>query len=103
MTLADLRKFAIRKQTRIRFPLKNGMECVINELGVAQVPALKHPPDFNLEEELGASGTFVLEPVAPAGTRNPPKPATMSRVELTALTADGHGGTAAPHDEHEDE
>jgi len=103
MKLADLRKFAIRKQTRIRFPLKNGMECVINELGVAHVPALKHPPDFNLEEELSAAGTFVLEPVVPAGTRNPPKPATMARVELTALTAASHGATAAAHDEHEDE
>jgi len=103
MKLADLRKFAIRKQTRIRFPLKNGMECVINELGIAHVPALKQPPDFNLEEELSAAGTFVLEPVVAAGTRNPPKSATMTRVELTALTGEGHGATAAAHDEHEDE
>ena len=105
MKLADLRKFAIRKQTRIRFPLKHGMECVINELGIAHVPALKQPPDFNLEEELSAAGTFVLEPVAPAGARNPPKSATMTRVELTALIGDGHGATAtaAPHDEHEGE
>ena len=64
MKLADLRKLAIRKQIRIRFPLKNGMECVINERGVAQVPALKAPPEFNLEEELATAETFVTEAVA---------------------------------------
>ena len=53
MKLADLRKLSIKKQLRIRFRLKNGMECVINEHGVAQVPALQAPPEFNLEEELG--------------------------------------------------
>jgi hypothetical protein len=103
MKLADLRKYAIRKQTRVHFPLKNGMECVINELGVAQVPALKQPPDFNLEEELTAAGTFVLEPVVPAGTRNPPKPVTMARGEFSTLTQEGHGAAATGHDEHEDE
>jgi hypothetical protein len=102
MKLADLRKFAIRKQTRIRFPLKSGLECVINELGVAQVPALKQPPEFNLEEELAGAGTFVLEPVVPAGTRNPPKAASIARAELSTLTQEGHGAAAA-HDEHEDE
>ena len=103
MKLADLRKYAIRKQIRIRFPLRNGMECVVNELGVAQVPSLKQPPDFNLEEELSAAVTFVLEPVVAAGTRNPPKPATMARAELSALTEESHGTAAATHDEHEDE
>ena len=102
MRLADLRKLAIRKQIRIRFPLKNGMECVINERGVAQVPSLKAPPDFNLEEELASAGTFVLDPVALAGTRNSPKPSTVARAELAEMTSETSGG-AATHDEHDEE
>jgi hypothetical protein len=101
MTLADLRKLAIRKQIRIRFPLKNGMECVINERGVAQVPALKAPPDFNLEDELGGAGTFVMEPVTLPGARNATKPTTVGRDELASMTGGGTGASA--HDEHEDD
>ena len=101
MKLADLRKLAIRKQTRIHFPLKNGMECVINEKGVAQVPALKATPEFNLEDELAAAGDFVLEPVAPAGARNTPKLAAIARAQLSAMTQEG--GIPAAHAEHEDE
>ena len=102
MKLADLRKLAIRKQTRIRFSLKNGMECVVSELGVAQVLSLKAPPDFNLEEELAGAGTFVLEPVAAAGTRNPPKASTLARAELSSLAEEGQAAAQAHH-EHEDE
>jgi len=102
MKLADLRKLAIRKQIRIRFPLKNGMECVVNEKGVAQVPALKAPPEFDLEDELAGAVAFVMEPIVVGGTRNPPKPSSIGRDELAALAA--AGGEAAPaHDEHEDE
>ena len=101
MKLADLRKLAIRKQIRIRFPLRNGMECVVNERGVAQVPALNAPPEFNLEEELAGAGTFVLEPVTLPGAKGSPKPANIGRAELSSMTEQG---TAAPaHDEHEDE
>ena len=39
MTLVDLRKLAIRKQSKIRFDLRNGMECVVSEDGIARVPA----------------------------------------------------------------
>ena len=35
MTLADPRKLSIRQQLKIRFALRNGMECVIGEDGVA--------------------------------------------------------------------
>jgi hypothetical protein len=102
MKLADLRKLAIYRQVRIRFSLKNGMECVINEKGVAQVPALNEYPQFNLEEELAGASTFVMEPVVLAGTRNPPKPAAIGREELARMAA--NTGTAAhSHDEHEDE
>ena len=64
MKLADLRKLSIRRQIRIRFPLRNGMECVVNEHGIAQVPGLRSVPDFNLEQELVSAASFVLEPVA---------------------------------------
>jgi len=101
MKLADLRKLAIRKQTRIRFPLANGMECVINEQGVAQVPALREPPSFNLEDELAGAASFVLEPAVPAGTRNAPKPSTLGRAEVAAMAADGPG--AQTQDHHEDD
>ena len=100
MKLADLRKLAIRKQIRIHFPLKNGMECVVNEKGVAQVPALKAPPDFNLEEELAAAQSFGLESVVPAGARSGSKTMLVPRAELAGMTGDS--GTPL-HDEHEDE
>src|SRR5262245_19258963 len=62
MKLAELRKLTIKKQIRIRFVLPNGLECIVNEHGIAQIPALKAVPDFNLERELPQVGQFVLEP-----------------------------------------
>jgi hypothetical protein len=103
MNLADLRKLAIRKQIRIRFPLKNGMECLINERGVAQVPALKAPPEFNLEEELSSAVTFTMEPVVVSGGRNNSKGSAVSRDELAGMTEDGASDASHVHDEHEDE
>jgi hypothetical protein len=102
MMLADLRKFSIRKQFRIRFALQNGLECVITEHGMARVPALKTVPDFNLEQELASAREFVLEPVVPAGEKNPPKPRSISRDELEKLAA-GAPGTAAANADHDDE
>jgi hypothetical protein len=102
MTLADLRKLAIRKQIRIRFPLKNGMECVVNERGVAQVPALQAPPDFNLEAELSGAASFVLEPVTIPGARTPAKSVNLTREALANMATEG-SSAAHVHDEHEDE
>ena len=102
MTLADLRKFSIRKQFRVRFTLQNGLECVITEFGMARVPALKNVPDFNLERELASAGEFVLEPIVPAGEKNPPKPRSINRDELEKLAIGATGAAAAPG-EHEDE
>jgi hypothetical protein len=104
MTLVDLRKLAIRKQSKIRFGLRNGMECIISEDGIARVPALKGVPEFNLEQELAAASAFVVEAVAPAGLKNPPKPksASLGRAELTAMALDSPGAVAV-HDEHDDE
>lgn len=95
MKLADLRKLSIRRQIRIRFPLRNGMECVVNERGIAQVPALRSIPDFNLEQELETASTFTLEAVASGSARQ------IARGELDGMIA------AAPppgsHPEHDDE
>ena len=101
MKLADLRKFAIKKQQRIRFPLRNGMECLMDERGVALVPGLDRIPDFNLEQELESASTFVLEPLD-SGRKNAPQPRTLAREELAAMAAPTSHG-AAPHDDHEDE
>jgi hypothetical protein len=99
MKLGDLRKLAIRQQTRIRFPLANGQECVVNEHGIAQVPALKGIPDFNLERELAGAREFrldalTIDPKIPIRTR------TLDREELAALT--NASPTPEVHD-HEEE
>jgi hypothetical protein len=104
MKLADLRKLAIRKKMTVRFPLRNGMECVIAEDGVARVPALKTQPDFNLEQELAEASSFVVEPVVAVGTKNPPKakPRSMNRTEMSAMANDSPSAVAV-HDDHDDE
>ena len=100
MKLGDLRKFAIRQQTRIRFALANGMECVVNEHGVAQVPALNTIPDFNLEQELVAVRTFQLDSLT-SDPKIPVKSRTLKRKELAALT--NGAPVTAQHDDHDDE
>ena len=90
MTLADLRRLATRKQSKIRFRLGNGMECVVSEDGVARVPALNSVPEFNLEQELAGATAFVVEGV------------TMGRAAVAAMVVDSRGGAVAS-DEHEEE
>ena len=41
MKLGELRRLAIKKRLKIHFRLKNGMECIVNEDGIAQIPALR--------------------------------------------------------------
>lgn len=100
MTLADLRKLSIRKQVRIHFRLGNGMECIITEHGIAQIPELKGIPDFNLEQELVSAGQFLLEPVIVSAKKNSAPPRSLDREELSRMTA---SGPAAAHDDHDDE
>ncbi|HKE21386.1 MAG TPA: hypothetical protein VKB88_03290 [Bryobacteraceae bacterium] len=97
MTLADLRRLSIRRQIRIRFPIRNGMECIVNEHGIAQVPGLRSIPDFNLEQELASAAAFTLEPIAAA----PAKPQSASREDLDQIIS-AAGQPAASH-EHEEE
>ena len=100
MKLADLRKLSIRKNLKIRFQLPNGMECVITEHGIAQIPALRHAPDFNLEQELRAISDFVLEPVAGRDQKQPaPAPRAVGRDELASMVS---AGPAASADHEED-
>src|SRR5215510_13396658 len=97
MRLADLRKLTIKQQIRIRFTLPNGMECVITEHGIAQVPALRSVPDFNLERDLESVGQFSLESVS-AGSRKKTAPRLVTREQLASLAGAGHHET----DHHED-
>jgi len=99
MMLGDLRKYAIRQQTRIRFALANGMECVVSEHGIAQVPALKAIPDFNLEQELAGAQQFKLDAL-PADPKLPVKTRELRREELAALT---QGAPTAEAHDHDDE
>src|SRR5439155_4837345 len=87
MKLLDLRKFSVRKQSQIRFRMRNGMECVITERGIAQVPAWKGIPDFNLEDELAAAGEFVLQPMTGGTRKAPPLPRTIQPQELAQMAS----------------
>jgi hypothetical protein len=95
MTLADLRKLSIKQHLKIHFRLQNGMECIVNEHGVAQVPGLGGVPGFNLEEELAGAAQFLLEPPSPAPSRS------LRREELATLAA--ASPAAAPAHDHDDE
>ena len=98
MTLADLRKLSIRKNLKIRFHLPNGMECIVTENGVAQVPGLHRAPDFNLEQELASVSEFVLEP-ARLDPKNPAKVKPILRAEVDALLSSGPAPAAVEHEE----
>ena len=100
MKLADLRRLSIGQQFQIRFRLRNGMECVITEHGIAQVPGIAGPPDFNLEEELASANEFLLDPVLRPDVKTPLKPHTVRREELARLTSPS---TAAGRAENEEE
>ena len=97
MKLADLRKLSIRRQLKIRFQLSNGMECVITEHGIAQVPELRRVPDFNLEQELAGVSQFVLEP-ARMDAKTPVNPKAVSLEELSGMLAPA-SAAAADHEE----
>jgi hypothetical protein len=102
MNLSDLRKVTVKKHLRIRFAISNGMECIVNEHGIAQVPALRAVPAFNLEDELVRVQTFVVEA---AGGRDKDKDKTAirsyTREQMAALAQAGAAAGPA-HDEHDD-
>jgi hypothetical protein len=76
------------------------MECVITEHGVAQIPALRRAPEFNLEQELSAISDFVLEPVAGRDAKQPAAaPRAVRREELASMVSAGPAASA----DHEEE
>jgi len=101
MKLSDLRKATVKRRIRIRFPLSNGMECVLNEHGIAQVPALHAVPAFNLEDELAGVEVFVVETVGGENDKNRPKARNYTRNEMMAFAAAG-GPAEVAHEDHDD-
>jgi hypothetical protein len=99
VTLADLRKLTVKKSLRIRFVLPNGMECTVDEHGLAQIPALTKVPDFSLERELPSVGEFLLEYHAEVDKKGMPRRQTLSRAELDAMANVSAGAAAADHDD----
>jgi hypothetical protein len=100
MKLTDLRKLTVKKHLRIHFQLENGLECIIDEHGLAQIPALNKVPGFNLEQELVSVGEFVLEMPKEKDKKGVARRQTLAREQLAAMTSAPAGGAAA---EHEDE
>ncbi len=96
MTLIDLRRFAIKKHLKVHFRIQNGMECVVNEEGIALVPALKGIPGFDLEQELASASEFLVEPAPPAPPRNVP------RGEMMSMAAPSPSASAPAHDHDDD-
>ena len=92
MTLAELRRAAVKNQYSVRFPLRNGMECVVTDRGIAQLPGLRQVPDFNLEEELAAAQQFVME----KGIDR--KSVSRDQMERWATPSTG----PVPHDDHDE-
>jgi hypothetical protein len=102
MKLSDLRRVTVKQNLRIRFPLSNGMECILNEHGIAQVPALRAVPSFSLEDELARAVEFMVEPAGfSEKDKAKLKPRRYTRDEMATLATAGTGSPAG-HDEHED-
>jgi hypothetical protein len=104
VTLSDLRKVTVKKRLRIRFSLSNGMQCVLNEHGIAQVPALRAVPAFNLEDELAGAQEFLVEPAGSGAgekDKHKPMPRSYTRAEMLTLATTGGAGETG-HDEHDE-
>jgi hypothetical protein len=100
MKLTDLRKLTVKKHLRVHFHLQNGLECIVDEHGLAQIPALNKVPDFNLEQELVTVQEFVLEMPKETDKKGVARRQMLGREQLAAMVSAPVGGAAA---EHEDE
>lgn len=96
MKLTDLRKMAIRQQTRVHFRLANGLECVVDEHGIARLAGIRDAPPFNLEEELAGVSEFQLETLEAIKVA----PRTVDRAELEKRCS--AQPTAAAPDDHDE-
>jgi len=99
MKLADLRRLSVKQRTRIHFKLSDGMECVITEHGIAQVPGLRGIPAFNLEDELAAAREFRLERAGAPDRKDAPETRSLTREEVACLV----GPSSAAATEREEE
>ncbi len=100
MTLAELKKLAIRKQMRIRFAVDSA-EALIDEHGIARVPSLRSVPGFNLDEVLATVTQFKVESLGPDGKSKGSQ--TAQPEEMVKLLASLHpGGPAKPVDDHDE-
>src|SRR5580700_9060281 len=99
MKLTDLRKLTVKKHLRVHFHLQNGLECIIDEHGLARIPALNKVPGFNLEQELISVSEFVLEMPKETDKKGVAKRETLGREKLAAMTSAPAGGAAAEHEE----
>lgn len=100
MTLADLRKLAVKKTARVRFVLPNGMEAQVDEHGVLRIPALQKPPDFNVETELSDVQEFLVEYRGELDKKGMPRRESLPAAGMEALTK---AAGAGPGDAHEEE
>jgi hypothetical protein len=100
MKLADVKRLAVRRGVEVRFRLRGGRECLIDAHGLARVPGLDGPPDFNLEDEFAQAEHFVLEAAAagPGRKSGGGGPQMLTRRQLEELLAPGpaeHAGKPA--------
>ena len=91
MTLAEVRRYAVQKQTRIEFQTTQGELCAVDEHGVARVPDLKAAPGFVMTAEFDQAAEFTLV----RGNQRK----KVSREEFSQLA----GPKAAAHAHDEDE
>jgi predicted FMN-binding regulatory protein PaiB len=100
MTLAELKKLAIRRQVRIRFAVES-TEALIDEHGIAKVPGLQNVPTFNLDHALGTVAQFRLELLGPDGKAKSVQNANGQEVAkmIAGLSAAGAAKATDDHDE----
>ena len=98
MRLAELRKLAVRQGIRIWFSAANGVDCVVDERGVARVPSLKGTPAFNLEAELASAREFRLEQ-AEGEAAGLARARRVSPEELMAMVSSAPQAAQAQHEE----
>ena len=72
------------------------MECIITEHGVCQIPALKAPPVFQLDDQFAKAAFFVVES---ADAKGQPTSRKLDRSQLESLTATRESAVLVDHDE----
>ena len=99
MTLAELRKLAVKKTARIRFVLPNGMEAHVDEHGVLRIPALQKAPDFDVEAGLSHTQEFLVEYRSELDKKGMPRRETLAASGMEALAKAAGAATGEAHEE----